>query len=153
MWEFFFFLEEVNEGLEKQIISGEEERGFILMKKIFRSIINQLAYCKKNILGNSSPKFQKLIEIITDKQNIEKMKKNEMKILIFVDKRMIAHSMNSVMNEFFSETQQNVGYIVGQSSKDHGRPNEISPFHQKKKLLKFQNIRKLKKFSKGILTK
>lgn len=61
-------------------------------------------------MKNSSPKLLKLIDFILEKDESELDK--QMTLLIFVNKRMIAKYMNSVLNLFFT---QRIGYIVGQN--------------------------------------
>lgn len=115
---FSFLIEDIKnslEDLEKQIlIDGKDQdiKGYKKLKSMFSSFY---AYLKEklnlriNIVSKNSNKFQKLIEIINEKEQSEE---NQMTVLIFVNKRMLAKYMNKLLSLYFNER---VGYIVGQS--------------------------------------
>lgn len=77
---------------------------------MFCAVNSRFIEWRENIFENSSPKLIRLIKLIEEKDELTPDK--QMTLLIFVNKRMIAKYMNSVLDLYFSHR---TGYIVGQS--------------------------------------
>ena len=131
-----FFIEELLvslETLEKQIlINGDENeaKGYAGLKYMLLQYLNhhEKTKLRENVEGKNCPKLEKLIEIIKEK---EKMEENQMTILIFVNKRMIAKYMSNIMKLYF---EKRVGFIVGQSNTKDGKIKEGSQLLLEKKV-------------------
>ena len=116
--------------MENQILFGTNENDnlrYKWLRKIFEKYVEYLIKLRENFEGKNSPKLEKLIEVIKNKEELEN---KQMTILIFVDKRMIAKYMNSILKLYF---EKRAGYIIGQShASEKGKINEESGILEKK---------------------
>ena len=128
--------------MENQILFGTNENDnlrYKWLRKIFEKYVEYLIKLRENFEGKNSPKLEKLIEVIKNKEELEN---KQMTILIFVDKRMIAKYMNSILKLYF---EKRAGYIIGQShASEKGKINEESGIFLEKKVSKMPNKNEIK---------
>lgn len=95
------------------LIDNEEDKGgFNLLLKMFEALYSffiKKLNIRENFEGKNSPKFEELIKTI---QNESKDLDNDLTMLIFVNKKMTAKYMHSILQLYYNKK---VGFIIGKS--------------------------------------